>query len=165
MLFWNDLCTYMFVKWLIYQTLCLHAWAYSCCSLETGNGSAFRRKNLVMNLMRSCRGMEMKFLVRTLVEEPFPLILLIIFQLLYSFLENDKMMEYRRATKNPSHFNHPNQNHVYLTVKLQKSLSCTNKSVLAKYIMMNVILVSLLESSIMIFFFVCMFNRDLKSEF
>ncbi|XP_039122272.1 DNA ligase 6 isoform X1 [Dioscorea cayenensis subsp. rotundata] len=36
-------------------------------SLETGNGSAIRRKNLVMNLMRSCRGMEMKFLVRTLV--------------------------------------------------------------------------------------------------
>ncbi|KAJ0971603.1 hypothetical protein J5N97_019562 [Dioscorea zingiberensis] len=36
-------------------------------SLETGNGSAVRRKNLVVNLMRSCRGMEMKFLVRTLV--------------------------------------------------------------------------------------------------
>lgn len=36
-------------------------------SAETGNGSAVRRKNLIVNLMRSCREMEMKFIVRTLV--------------------------------------------------------------------------------------------------
>ncbi|XP_042387904.1 DNA ligase 6-like isoform X2 [Zingiber officinale] len=36
-------------------------------SVITGSGSALRRKNLIVNLMRSCREMEMKFLVRTLV--------------------------------------------------------------------------------------------------
>ncbi|XP_042387905.1 DNA ligase 6-like isoform X3 [Zingiber officinale] len=35
-------------------------------SVITGSGSALRRKNLIVNLMRSCREMEMKFLVRTL---------------------------------------------------------------------------------------------------
>ncbi|OVA08141.1 DNA repair metallo-beta-lactamase [Macleaya cordata] len=36
-------------------------------SVETGNGSTARKKNLIVNLMRSCREKEMKFLVRTLV--------------------------------------------------------------------------------------------------
>ncbi|RWR93909.1 DNA repair metallo-beta-lactamase [Cinnamomum micranthum f. kanehirae] len=36
-------------------------------SMETGSGSSVRRKSLVVNIMRSCREMEMKFLVRTLV--------------------------------------------------------------------------------------------------
>ncbi|CAL9159626.1 unnamed protein product [Musa hybrid cultivar] len=36
-------------------------------SMITGTGSAVRRKNLIVNLMRSCREMEIKFLVRTLV--------------------------------------------------------------------------------------------------
>ncbi|PKA59712.1 DNA ligase 1 [Apostasia shenzhenica] len=36
-------------------------------SAETGSGSTVRRKNVVVNLMRCCREMEMKFLVRTLV--------------------------------------------------------------------------------------------------
>ncbi|XP_078431093.1 DNA LIGASE 6 isoform X2 [Wolffia australiana] len=36
-------------------------------SLETGNGSVTRKKLLIQYLMRSCREMEMKFLVRTLV--------------------------------------------------------------------------------------------------
>ncbi|XP_008787626.2 DNA ligase 6 isoform X2 [Phoenix dactylifera] len=36
-------------------------------SVTTGAGSAIRRKNLAVNLMRSCREMEIKFLVRTLV--------------------------------------------------------------------------------------------------
>ncbi|XP_029121739.1 DNA ligase 6 isoform X1 [Elaeis guineensis] len=36
-------------------------------SVTTGAGSAVQRKNLVVNLMRSCREMEIKFLVRTLV--------------------------------------------------------------------------------------------------
>ncbi|XP_027153946.1 DNA ligase 6 [Coffea eugenioides] len=36
-------------------------------SLQTGSGSTARKKNLIVNLMRSCREMEMKFLVRTLV--------------------------------------------------------------------------------------------------
>ncbi|WOK98011.1 DNA ligase 6 isoform X1 [Canna indica] len=36
-------------------------------SVITGSGSALRRRNLVVNLMRSCREMEIKFLVRTLV--------------------------------------------------------------------------------------------------
>ncbi|XP_020591527.1 DNA ligase 6 [Phalaenopsis equestris] len=36
-------------------------------SVETGSGSAARRKQIVVKLMRSCREMEMKFLVRTLV--------------------------------------------------------------------------------------------------
>lgn len=36
-------------------------------SMETGSGSAIRRRSLVVNLMRSCREKEMKFLVRTLV--------------------------------------------------------------------------------------------------
>ncbi|XP_020246783.1 DNA ligase 6 [Asparagus officinalis] len=36
-------------------------------SPETGNGSAVRKKNLVVRIMRSCREMEMKFVVRTLV--------------------------------------------------------------------------------------------------
>lgn len=35
--------------------------------METGSGSAVRRKSLVVNLMCSCKEMEMKFLVRTLV--------------------------------------------------------------------------------------------------
>ncbi|MQL69841.1 hypothetical protein Taro_002100 [Colocasia esculenta] len=35
--------------------------------VESGNGSVTRKKNLVVNLMCSCREMEMKFLVRTLV--------------------------------------------------------------------------------------------------
>ncbi|XP_022771969.1 DNA ligase 6 isoform X3 [Durio zibethinus] len=36
-------------------------------SLQTGSGSTIRKKNLIVNLMRSCREKEMKFLVRTLV--------------------------------------------------------------------------------------------------
>ncbi|XVF71531.1 hypothetical protein PTKIN_Ptkin12aG0045500 [Pterospermum kingtungense] len=36
-------------------------------SLQTGSGSNIRKKNLILNLMRSCREKEMKFLVRTLV--------------------------------------------------------------------------------------------------
>ncbi|XP_068641660.1 DNA ligase 6 isoform X2 [Aristolochia californica] len=36
-------------------------------SLEVGSGSTTRKKNLIVNLMRSCREMEIKFLVRTLV--------------------------------------------------------------------------------------------------
>ncbi|KAI0513456.1 hypothetical protein KFK09_009477 [Dendrobium nobile] len=36
-------------------------------SVETGSGSAARRKQIVVKLMRFCREMEMKFLVRTLV--------------------------------------------------------------------------------------------------
>ncbi|XVE81309.1 hypothetical protein DITRI_Ditri15bG0053500 [Diplodiscus trichospermus] len=36
-------------------------------SLQTGTGSTMRKKNLIVNLMRSCREKEMKFLVRTLV--------------------------------------------------------------------------------------------------
>ncbi|KAJ7975786.1 DNA ligase [Quillaja saponaria] len=36
-------------------------------SLQTGNGSTVRKKSLIVNLMRSCREKEMKFLVRTLV--------------------------------------------------------------------------------------------------
>ncbi|CAA6665437.1 unnamed protein product [Spirodela intermedia] len=36
-------------------------------SLETGSGSLTRKKHLILYLMRSCREMEMKFLVRTLV--------------------------------------------------------------------------------------------------
>ncbi|XP_058087232.1 DNA ligase 6 [Magnolia sinica] len=36
-------------------------------STEAGSGSTVRKKNLVVNLMRSCREREMKFLVRTLV--------------------------------------------------------------------------------------------------
>lgn len=36
-------------------------------SVQTGSGSTARKKNLIVNLMRSCREKEMKFLVRTLV--------------------------------------------------------------------------------------------------
>ncbi|WOH10273.1 hypothetical protein DCAR_0729740 [Daucus carota subsp. sativus] len=36
-------------------------------SIQTGNGSTSRKKGLIMNLMRSCREKEMKYLVRTLV--------------------------------------------------------------------------------------------------
>ncbi|KAK6266599.1 hypothetical protein QUC31_017436 [Theobroma cacao] len=36
-------------------------------SVQTGSGSTIRKKNLIVNLMRSCREKEMKFLVRTLV--------------------------------------------------------------------------------------------------
>ncbi|KAK9116185.1 hypothetical protein Sjap_015132 [Stephania japonica] len=36
-------------------------------SIETGNGSLARKKILIVNLMRSCREKEIKFLVRTLV--------------------------------------------------------------------------------------------------
>jgi len=36
-------------------------------SVISGSGSAGRRKILVLHLIRSCREMEMKFLVRTLV--------------------------------------------------------------------------------------------------
>ncbi|XP_077243975.1 DNA ligase 6-like isoform X2 [Tasmannia lanceolata] len=36
-------------------------------SVEAGSGTTVRKKNLVVNLMRSCREKEMKFLVRTLV--------------------------------------------------------------------------------------------------
>ncbi|OMO55604.1 DNA ligase, ATP-dependent [Corchorus capsularis] len=36
-------------------------------SVQTGSGSTTRKKNLIVNLMRSCREKEMKFLVRTLV--------------------------------------------------------------------------------------------------
>lgn len=41
-------------------------------SVQTGSGSTARKKNLIVNLMRSCREKEMKFLVRTLVySKPF----------------------------------------------------------------------------------------------
>ncbi|KAI4389328.1 hypothetical protein MLD38_001564 [Melastoma candidum] len=36
-------------------------------SSQTGSGSTHRKKSLIMSLMRSCREMEMKFIVRTLV--------------------------------------------------------------------------------------------------
>ncbi|CAI9758419.1 unnamed protein product [Fraxinus pennsylvanica] len=36
-------------------------------SVQTGSGSTFRKKSLIVNLMRSCREKEMKFVVRTLV--------------------------------------------------------------------------------------------------
>ncbi|KAA8530607.1 hypothetical protein F0562_005316 [Nyssa sinensis] len=36
-------------------------------SVQTGSGSTVRKKSLIVNLMRSCREREMKFLVRTLV--------------------------------------------------------------------------------------------------
>ncbi|XP_028785526.1 DNA ligase 6-like isoform X2 [Neltuma alba] len=36
-------------------------------SLQTGNGSTLRKKNIIVNLMCSCREKEIKFLVRTLV--------------------------------------------------------------------------------------------------
>lgn len=36
-------------------------------SVQTGSGSTIRKKSLIVNLMRSCREKEMKFLVRTLV--------------------------------------------------------------------------------------------------
>lgn len=36
-------------------------------SVQTGSGSTGRKKGLIMNLMRSCREKEMKYLVRTLV--------------------------------------------------------------------------------------------------
>ncbi|XVF20689.1 hypothetical protein REPUB_Repub12eG0023700 [Reevesia pubescens] len=36
-------------------------------SVQTGSGSTMRKKNLIVNLMHSCREKEMKFLVRTLV--------------------------------------------------------------------------------------------------
>ncbi|XP_012491347.1 DNA ligase 6 isoform X1 [Gossypium raimondii] len=36
-------------------------------SVQTGSGSTMRKKNLIVNLIRSCREKEMKFLVRTLV--------------------------------------------------------------------------------------------------
>ncbi|XP_068303185.1 DNA ligase 6 isoform X1 [Pyrus communis] len=36
-------------------------------SVQTGSGSTVRKKSLILNLMRSCREKEMKFLVRTLV--------------------------------------------------------------------------------------------------
>ncbi|XP_059670729.1 DNA ligase 6 isoform X2 [Cornus florida] len=36
-------------------------------SVQTGSGSTVRKKSLIVNLMRSCREKEMKFLVRTLV--------------------------------------------------------------------------------------------------
>ncbi|KAL7101678.1 hypothetical protein ACP275_08G069700 [Erythranthe tilingii] len=36
-------------------------------SVQTGTGSTTKKKSLIMNLMRSCREKEMKFLVRTLV--------------------------------------------------------------------------------------------------
>ncbi|GAV87473.1 DNA_ligase_A_M domain-containing protein/DNA_ligase_A_N domain-containing protein/DNA_ligase_A_C domain-containing protein/DRMBL domain-containing protein/Lactamase_B_2 domain-containing protein [Cephalotus follicularis] len=36
-------------------------------SVQTGSGSTVRKKSLIMNLMRSCREKEMKFIVRTLV--------------------------------------------------------------------------------------------------
>lgn len=42
-------------------------WCILLFSAETGSGSAIRRKNLVVTLMRSCREMEMKFIVRSLV--------------------------------------------------------------------------------------------------
>ncbi|KVH92427.1 DNA ligase, ATP-dependent, central [Cynara cardunculus var. scolymus] len=35
--------------------------------LKAGSGSTMRRRNLIVNLMRSCREMEIKFIVRTLV--------------------------------------------------------------------------------------------------
>ncbi|XP_030507869.2 DNA ligase 6 isoform X1 [Cannabis sativa] len=37
-------------------------------SVQTGSGSTLRKKNLIVNLMRSCREKEMKFLVRTLIK-------------------------------------------------------------------------------------------------
>ncbi|XP_023761536.1 DNA ligase 6 isoform X1 [Lactuca sativa] len=37
-------------------------------SVQTGNGSTLRKRNLIINLMRSCREMEIKFIVRTLVK-------------------------------------------------------------------------------------------------
>lgn len=46
---------------------CTFMLSFPLCSMITGSGSALRRKNLIVNLMRSCREMEMKFLVRTLV--------------------------------------------------------------------------------------------------
>lgn len=36
-------------------------------SVQTGSGSTFRKKGIIVHLMRSCREKEMKFLVRTLV--------------------------------------------------------------------------------------------------
>nr|XP_043615439.1 DNA ligase 6 isoform X2 [Erigeron canadensis] len=36
-------------------------------SVQTGSGSTMRKRNLIVNLMRSCREMEIKFIVRTLV--------------------------------------------------------------------------------------------------
>ncbi|XP_061338342.1 DNA ligase 6 isoform X2 [Gastrolobium bilobum] len=36
-------------------------------SVQTGNGSTFRKKGIIVHLMRSCREKEIKFLVRTLV--------------------------------------------------------------------------------------------------
>ncbi|GKU97649.1 hypothetical protein SLEP1_g10767 [Rubroshorea leprosula] len=36
-------------------------------SVQTGSGSTIRKKNIIVNLMRSCREKEMKFVVRTLV--------------------------------------------------------------------------------------------------
>ena len=40
------------------------------CSAVSGGGGAGRRKILVLHLIRSCREMEMKFVVRTLVRHP-----------------------------------------------------------------------------------------------
>ncbi|KAG6502792.1 hypothetical protein ZIOFF_035080 [Zingiber officinale] len=60
----------MFIEFAIPTTM-IYELALLClfflCSVITGSGSALRRKNLIVNLMRSCREMEMKFLVRTLV--------------------------------------------------------------------------------------------------
>ncbi|XP_071712903.1 DNA ligase 6 isoform X2 [Rutidosis leptorrhynchoides] len=36
-------------------------------SVQTGGGSTLRKRNLIVNLLRSCREMEIKFIVRTLV--------------------------------------------------------------------------------------------------
>lgn len=44
-------------------------------SVQTGSGSTGRKKSLILNLMRSCREKEMKFLVRTLVTQQSTLII------------------------------------------------------------------------------------------
>ncbi|KAF8390064.1 hypothetical protein HHK36_024585 [Tetracentron sinense] len=47
-------------------------------SVEAGNGSTVRKKILIVNLMRSCREKEMKFLVRTLVRIPVTVVVKVV---------------------------------------------------------------------------------------
>lgn len=48
---------------------------FSSISSISGGGSSMRRKILVISLLNSCREMEMKYLVRTLVSFPFKAVL------------------------------------------------------------------------------------------
>lgn len=60
-------------------------------SVQTGSGSSARKRSLIVNLMRSCREKEMKFLVRTLVH-PLTWLFCLIFYYFYMGMTDDNVV-------------------------------------------------------------------------